>query len=88
MQLHFSPTRGDDDLDLELSAQLVQASAQANLSCVKEKGKGKDKSNGNGKDRHPVRSSHLSLEDRRRRLIEVKAKNRMSCLWSTGTLGK
>ena len=58
----------DDDLDPELSAQLVQASAQAYLSFGKEKGKGK------GKGRYPVRPSHLSLEDRRRRLKELKAK--------------
>ena len=61
------------DLDAiapDLSAQLVQASAQAYLSFGKEKGKGK----GQGKGRCPVRPSHLSLEDRRRRMKELKAK--------------
>ena len=38
----------------------------------KEKGKGKSK--GKGKGRYPVRPSHLTLEDRRRRLKELKAK--------------
>ena len=59
----------DNDLDPEVSSQLAQASAQANLSFGKEKGKGKGKSKG----RYPVRPSHLSLEDRRRRLRELKA---------------
>ena len=45
----------DNDLDPEVSAQLVQASAQVYLSFGKEKGKvkGKDK----GKGRYPVRPS-------------------------------
>ena len=58
----------DCDLDLEVSAQLVQGNVQAYLSVGKEKGKGK------GKGRYPGRPSHLSLEDRRRRLKELKAK--------------
>ena len=57
------------DLDPEVSAQLVQASAQVYLSYGKEKGKGKSK----GKGRCPVRPSHLSLEDHRRRSKELKA---------------
>ena len=64
----------NDDLDSEVSAQLVQASAQASLSFGKEKGKGKDKANGKGKGRYPVRPSHVSLEDSRRRLKGLKAK--------------
>ena len=40
------------------------------LSFRKDKGKGK----GKGTDRNPVRPSHLSLEDRRRRLKELRAK--------------
>ena len=64
----------NDDLDPEVSAQLVQASAQAYLSFGKDKGKGKVKPKGKGKGRYPVRPSHLSLEDRRRRLKELKAK--------------
>ena len=75
----------DNDLGPEVSAQLVQASAQAYLSFGKEKGKVKGK--GKSKGRCPVRPSHLSVEDRRRRLKELKAKSRMSCLWSKGTLG-
>ena len=62
----------DNNLDPEVSAQLVQASAQAYLCVGKEKGKGKGKGNSTG--RCPVRPSHLSLEDRRRRLKELKAK--------------
>ena len=64
----------NDDLDFEVSAQLVQASAQAYLCNGKHAGKGKGKSNGKGKERYPVRPSHLSLEDLRRRLKILKAK--------------
>ena len=45
----------NDDLDPEVSAQLVQASAPAHLSFGKEKGKGKGKAKGKGKGRYPVR---------------------------------
>ena len=62
----------DHDLDPEVSAQLVQANAQAYLSFGKEKGKGKAK--GRSKGSYPVRPSHLSLEDSRQRLKELKAK--------------
>ena len=62
----------DNGLDPEVSAQLVQASAQAYLSFGKEKVKGKGK--GKSKGRYPIRPSHLSLEGRRRRLRELKAK--------------
>ena len=58
----------DNDLDPEVSAQLVQANVQAYLSFRKEKGKGKGKSEG----RFLVRPSHLTLEERRRRLGELK----------------
>ena len=60
----------DNSLNPEVSAQLVQASAEAYLSFGKEIGKGKGKSKGG----YPVRPSHLSLEDRRRRLRKLKAK--------------
>ena len=63
----------DNDLDPQVSAQLVQANAQAYLSAGKEKG-----------GTFPVRPSHLSLEDRRRRLKELK-QNRMPCLRSKRT---
>ena len=62
----------DNDLDPAVSAQLVQANVQAHLSFGKEKGKGKCK--GKSKGRYPVSPSHLSLEDRRRRSRELKAK--------------
>ena len=52
----------NEDLDSEVSAQLVQASAQAHFSFGKEKGKGKGKAKGWG--RYPVRLSHRPLEDR------------------------
>ena len=55
----------DNDLDLEVSAQLVHASAQAYLSFGKEKGKGKVKGKCKSKGRYPVRPSHMSLEDHR-----------------------
>ena len=61
----------DNELDPEVSAQLVQAYVQAYLSFGKEKGKGKGK--GQNKGRYRVRPSHLSLEDRRR-LRKPKAK--------------
>ena len=60
----------DNDLDPEVSAQLVQTNVQAYLSFEKEKGKGK----GEGKGKFPVRPSCLPLEDRRQRLRELKAK--------------
>ena len=62
----------DNDLDPEMSAQLVQANAEAYLSFGKEKGKGKSK--GKGRSTYPVRPSHLSLKDRRRRLRELREK--------------
>ena len=62
----------ENNLDPEVSAQVVQATAQAYLSFGKEQGKGQGK--GKNKGRYPVRPSHLSLEDRRRRLKELKAK--------------
>ena len=62
----------DNDLDSEVSAQLVQANVQAYLSFGREKGKGKG--NGKSKGRYLVRPTHLSLEDRRRRSRELKAK--------------
>ena len=62
----------DNDLDPEVSAQLVQANVQAYLSFEKETGKSKCK--GKSKGRYPVCPSQLSLEDRRRRLRELKAK--------------
>ena len=56
----------DNDLDPEVSAQLVEATVlQAHLSFGKEQGKGKGKGKGKSKGRYPVRPSHLSLEDRR-----------------------
>ena len=58
----------NEDLDPEVSAQPAQASAQAYLSFGKEKGKGEGKAKGKGKGRYPVRPSHLSLENRRRRV--------------------
>ena len=63
----------NDDLDPAVSAQLVQTRAQANLSFGKDKGKCKGKAKGKGKGRYPFRPSHRSLEDRRRRLKELKA---------------
>ena len=78
----------NDDLDPEVSAQVVQASAQGYLSYGKEKGKGQGKSKDKGKGRYPVRPSHLSLEDRRRRLKELKSENLESSLRSEETLGK
>ena len=63
----------NNGLDPEVSAQLVQASVQAYCSFVKDKGK--DKSKGKGKGKFLGRPSRLSLEDRRQRLKELKAKN-------------
>ena len=57
-------------LTLKRVQQLVQADVQAYLSFGKEKDKGK----GKGKGKYPVRPSLLSLEGRRRRLKELKAK--------------
>ena len=78
----------NDDLHPVVSAQLVQANAQAYLSFGKEKGKGKGKAKGKGKGRYSVCPSHLSLEGRRKSTERTESKNRMSCLWPKGTLGK
>ena len=78
----------NDNLDPEVSAQLVQASAQAYFSFGKEKGKVKVKPKARARADILFRPSHLSFEDRRRRLKETEGKNRLSCLWSKGTLGK
>ena len=64
----------NDDLDPEVSVQLVQASAQAYLSFGKGKGTGKGKAEKKGKGRYLVRPSHLSLEVRRQLLKELNAK--------------
>ena len=81
----------DDDLDPEASAQLVQVSAQAYFSFGKEKGRGKGKAKGmgkgKGKGRYLVCPSHLSLEDRRRRLKELKAKTECRACGRKGTSG-
>ena len=63
----------NDDLDPEASAQMAQASAQAYFSFGNNKRK-KGKSKGKCRGQYPVQPSHLSLEDRRRRLRELKAK--------------
>ena len=44
----------NDDLDPDVSAQLVQESAQAHFSLGKDKGKGKGKAQGEGKGRYLV----------------------------------
>ena len=77
----------DDDLDLEVSALLVQSECTS-FTFLSERTKGKVKATqkAKGKGRYPVRPSRLSLEDRRR-LKRIEGKNRMSCLWSKGTLG-
>ena len=69
---------GNDDLDPEVSAQLVQVSAHAYLSFGKDIGKTKAR----------ARAPHLSLEDRRRRLKELKAKTECDVCCRQGTLGK
>ena len=72
----------DNELDPEVSAQLVQANVQAYLSFGKEKGKGK----GQSKGRYRVRPSHLSLEDRRR-LRKLKAKTECRACGRKGHIG-
>ena len=66
------PNKWDNDLDPEVSAQLVQANVRAYLSFREEKGKSKGK--GKDKGKLPVRPSRLSLVDRRQGLRELKAK--------------
>ena len=56
-RLLFSPTRGDNDLDPEVRAQLVQGNVQAYLSFGEEKGEGK----GKGKGKFPVRPSCFAI---------------------------
>ena len=55
----------DNDLDPEVSVQLLHANVQAYFSFGKENGKGK------GKGKFPVRSSRLPLNDGRQQLREL-----------------
>ena len=86
MRLLLFADTWDDDLDPEVSAQLVQASAEAYLSFGKETVKGKGKAKGQGQiSCSPVTSvigGSSTMTER------TEGKNRMSCLWSKGTLGK
>ena len=61
----------NDDLDTEVSAQLVQASALAYLSFGRTKEKVKAKQKVRARADILFRPSHLSLEDRQRRLKNV-----------------
>ena len=51
----------NDDLDPDVSAQLVQASAQAHFSLGKDEGKGKVKAQGKGKGRYLADRSVYSM---------------------------
>ena len=80
----------DDDLDPEVSAQLVQASAQAYLSFGKETVKGKGKAKGQGQGQGQISCSPVTsvIGGPSTMTERTEGKNRMSCLWSKGTLGK
>ena len=67
--------RQDNDLDPEVRAQHEQAKEQAYFPIREEKGKGKAK----GKGKFLVRSSCLTLENRRQRLKIIVSENRMRC---------
>ena len=74
---------GNDDFDLKL--RTIGTSECACLPFFRE---GQRKSKGKGKGRYPVRPPHLSLEDRQRRLKELKAKTECDVCGRQGTLGK
>ena len=65
---HLSEMLGDDCRDPASVAEFAQNGAVAYLSNAKSKGKGK------GGARYPIRPSNLSIEDRRRKLADLKEK--------------
>ena len=69
-QLHYWPTRGT--MTLCTSGASERTSECTSLPLLRKGQRAKPK--GKGKGRYLVRPSHLSLEDRRRRLKELKAK--------------
>ena len=70
----------DNDLDPEVSAQLVQANVRAYFSFRK---KGKSR----GKGKFPVRSTPLPLSDRRQQPKELRENIECICLRSKRTFG-
>ena len=72
IQLLFLLARGTMILTLKCAHSWCKQMYKLSFSSEKEKGKGKGK--GRSKGRYPVCPSHLSLEDRRRRFTELKAK--------------
>ena len=87
----FSDT-WDDDLDPEVSAQLVPASAQAYLSFGKEtvKGKGKAKGQGQRQGQGQISCSPVTsvIGGPSTMTERTEGKNRMSCLWSKRDIGQ
>lgn len=64
--------------DPKSAAELIQAHALL--------AHGKDKGEGKGKDRYPVRPSHLSVQDRRPKLADLKQKSRAQVMRQMRTL--
>ena len=65
-----------EDAEERSSGDAVQLQLAAFVAFGKAKGKGKDKSKGKGKGKGKIVKSHLSIEQRRQKLAEIKAKSK------------
>ena len=80
----------NDDLDPEVSAQLVHASAQDYLSFGKEKGKGTGKAKAKGMGKGQISCSTVTsvIGGPSTTTERTESENQMSCSWPKGTLGQ
>ena len=62
-------------LQPETSANFVQEGLTALYASKCGFGKGRSKGPGRGKGKYPIRPSNLTIEDRRKKLAELKAKS-------------
>ena len=65
-----------DDAEERSSGDAIQLQLAAFVAFGKAKGKGKDKFKGKGKGKGKIVKSHLSIEQRRQKLSEIKAKSK------------
>ena len=65
-----------EDAEERSSGDAIQLQLAAFVAFGKAKGKGKDKFKGKGKGKGKIVKSHLSIEQRRQKLSEIKAKSK------------
>ena len=65
-----------EDAEERSSGDAIQLQLAAFVAFGKAKGKGKDKSKGKGKGKGKIVKSHLSIEQRRQKLSEIKPKSK------------